>query len=343
MDYRNAHRPTFDELGPNTPGFSYADLDADELDYYSTSNPRYGRTESFAPPRPFAPSSEQRGAGRARSASRPGPASRGPRERRDAASTPRAFAREPLRISDKLKSFACIALALVILLLMGSGLLRASGQEGPLSTLSGSSQAFGRGESAAEAVGTAQHALDEALAQIKSDESPASTPRDQWARGTMPHLYQKDPQWADTPYADSTMGVAGCGPTCLSMAYIYLTGDTSYDPVAMARFATEMGYIDSGATLWLFMSEGARQLGLQSEELGADPSQIAQALEAGNPVIAIVGPGDFTNEGHFIVMHGLDAQGDAVVYDPNSPSRSATPWDISTIVGQALCFWELSV
>ena len=343
MDYRNAHRPTFDELGPNTPGFSYADLDVDELDYYSTSNPRYGRMESFAPPRPFAPTSGARGKGRERSGGSPRPKPHGPREHGGAVSASCAFAREPLRISDKLKSFGCIALALVVLLLMGGGLWRASGWEGPFGLLAESGQAFDRGGSAEGAVGAAQSALDEALARIESDESPASTPRDQWARGTMPHLYQKDPQWADTPYADSTMGVAGCGPTCLSMAYIYLTGDTSYDPVAMARFATETGYIDSGATLWLFMSEGARQLGLQSEELGADPSRIARALEAGNPVIAIMGPGDFTSEGHFIVMHGLDAQGDAVVYDPNSPARSATPWDISTIVGQALCFWELTV
>ena len=227
--------------------------------------------------------------------------------------------------------------------MMGGGLWRASGQAGPFDLLPESAQAFDRGGSAVEAVETSQNALGEALAQIGSDENPASTPREQWTQGAMPHLYQKDPQWADTPYADSTLGVAGCGPTCLSMAYICLTGNASYDPVAMARFATENGYVDSGATLWLFMSDGARMLGLQSEELGADPPRIAQALEAGHPVIAIMGPGDFTQEGHFIVMYGLDDRGDAVVYDPNSPTRSATPWDISTIVGQALCFWELSV
>lgn len=339
MDYRNARHATFADLGPQTSGFAYGDLDVDDYDYYSTTNPRYGVTESFAPPRSFSPAPENR-----RGASRPGVRSAGsaasqPRQASRSVAPARSYAREPLRVSDKLKSFGCIALALVVLLLIGGGLLRASGQTAPFPFLQNSTVAPVSGN----ATNTFQAALNEASSQSNSDESPTSTPASQWARGTMPHLYQKDAAWANTPYAGSTIGIAGCGPTCMSMVYIYLTGDTSYDPVAMAQFSEANGFVEDGSTRWVFMSEGARQLGLQSEELGADPQQIASSLEAGNPVIAILGPGDFTEEGHFIVMHGLDSQGRAVVYDPNSPTRSSTPWEIDTIIGQALCFWRLSV
>ncbi|MFR2951407.1 MAG: hypothetical protein ACLTKG_09010, partial [Collinsella intestinalis] len=46
---------------------------------------------------------------------------------------------------------------------------------------------------------------------------PVSTPRSQWTAGTMPHLYQTDPLWANKPYAGSNIRIAGCGPTSLSM------------------------------------------------------------------------------------------------------------------------------
>ncbi len=336
MDHRNARHATFADLGPQTAGFSYDNLDVDDLDYYSTQNPRYGVTESFAPPRSFARIPEQRTDTVRRSAAAAQASSR-PRQAGRRAAQP-AFAYEPLRISDKLKSFGCIALALVVLLLIGSGLLRASGQESPLSFLSGTTTAA----AGVDAAGAFQGALDEARDRSGSDENPASTPASEWARGTMPHLYQKDANWAETPYADSTLGIAGCGPTCLSMVYVYLTGDASYDPVAMAQFSESNGFVEDGSTRWVFMSEGARMLGLQSEELGADAFQIENALSEGTPVVAIMGPGDFTEEGHFIVMNGLDSQGRAVVYDPNSPTRSATTWDIDTIIGQALCFWAIS-
>ena len=337
MDHRNARHATFADLGPQTAGFSYGDLDVDDLDYYSAQNPRYGITESFAPPRSFARVPEQRSGAVRRSAGTTGQTVPPARQsgRRSARS---AFAYEPLRISDKLKSFGCIALALVVLLLIGSGLVRASGQAAPLSFLSGATTAAAN----ADAASAFQGALDEARDRSGSDESPVSTPASEWARGAMPHLYQKDASWVDAPYADSTMGIAGCGPTCLSMVYIYLTGDTSYDPVAMAQFSETNGFVEEGSTRWVFMSEGARMLGLQSEELGADAFQIENALSAGTPVVAIMGPGDFTEEGHFIVMNGLDSQGRAVVYDPNSPTRSATTWDIDDIIGQALCFWAIS-
>ena len=58
-----------------------------------------------------------------------------------------------------------------------------------------------------------------------------STPRDQWRKGEMPYLYQIDPQWSEAEYGGGRFAKQGCGPTALSMVYVYLTGKTDLDPV----------------------------------------------------------------------------------------------------------------
>ena len=44
--------------------------------------------------------------------------------------------------------------------------------------------------------------------------------------GGVPRLLQWDQRWGYREYGDGIIGITGCGPTCLSMVYIYLTGDT---------------------------------------------------------------------------------------------------------------------
>lgn len=56
---------------------------------------------------------------------------------------------------------------------------------------------------------------------------------------TVPLLLQWDERWGYRKYNESIIGLAGCGPTCLSMVTIYLTGDTTRDPLWMCQFAEE--------------------------------------------------------------------------------------------------------
>ena len=83
-------------------------------------------------------------------------------------------------------------------------------------------------------------------------------------------------------------------------------------------------------------------LGLSAEELPADANTLLSALREGRPVIASVRPGDFTTEGHFIVIAGIDEKGCLVVHDPNSPTRSAQAWDVQRILGQCANLWAYS-
>lgn len=166
-----------------------------------------------------------------------------------------------------------------------------------------------------------------------------STPRSQWSAGTMPHIYQIDPAWSELPYAGGTIRQNGCGPTCLTMIYIFKTGRTDMTPVDMCALSEAGNYAPTGATEWSFMTSGAAQLGLNGTQLYNDRDSMAQALRSGAPVIAVVRPGMFTNVGHYIVLYGIDDADQIGVYDPNSPSRSARRWGIVEVLNEIETMW----
>lgn len=171
----------------------------------------------------------------------------------------------------------------------------------------------------------------------------SSTPVSDWKKGSMPYLYQTDDAWSGSPYAGATMSTHGCGPTAMSMVYVFLTGRTDMDPATMARFSEKNGYVDSNSTSWAFMSKGAQALGLKARELPADKVSIVSQLKMGHPVICIVGPGDFTSEGHFIVITGINDDGTVEVRDPNSEERSHRMWELDRVLGQCRNLWTYSI
>ncbi|MBM6817294.1 C39 family peptidase [Olsenella uli] len=160
----------------------------------------------------------------------------------------------------------------------------------------------------------------------------------------MPYLYQIDPQWADAEYCGGSFAEQGCGPTALTMVYVYLTGNTDYDPVQMAEFSTEHGYAtDGNGSAWTLMSEGASMLGLSSQTLPAVAGQLQAALESGHPIICAMEPGTFTRVGHYIVIEGMASDGTHVlVHDSNSVGRSMRVWDLETICAEAQNIWSFS-
>ena len=166
-----------------------------------------------------------------------------------------------------------------------------------------------------------------------------STPRSQWQAGTMPHIYQIDPAWSELPYAGGTIRQNACGPTCLTMVYIYKTGHTDMTPVDMCALSEAGNYAPTGATEWSFMTSGAWQLGLNGTQLYNDRYSMAQALRSGAPVIAAVRPGTFTNVGHYIVLYGIDDADQIGVYDPNSQSRSARRWGVVEVLNEIEAMW----
>ena len=166
---------------------------------------------------------------------------------------------------------------------------------------------------------------------------------DRYHSGEIPLLLQWDENWGYAPYGDGIIGLDGCGPTCLSMVAVGLTGDTSLNPKAVADFSAKNGYLDesTNSTLWTLMTEGAEKLGLYSSEIPLSESRMSEELSEGHPLICCMGPGDFTTQGHFIVLYDYK-NGVFSVNDPNSTVRSGETWSYETLEPQIRNIWAFS-
>lgn len=160
---------------------------------------------------------------------------------------------------------------------------------------------------------------------------------------TVPLLLQWDERWGYQDYGGSMIAVSGCAPTSLAMAASYLTGDSTVTPHRVAQYAAEHGYYIPGqGTSWSLLSEGASAFGISCRQLSLDKTQIDAALDAGQPVICSMLPGDFTTEGHFIVLTGCTDRGEYEVCDPNNIKRSEKTWSYDRLSGQIAALWACS-
>ncbi|MCM1244808.1 MAG: C39 family peptidase [Roseburia sp.] len=164
---------------------------------------------------------------------------------------------------------------------------------------------------------------------------------DEIVPGKIPMFFQFDERWKDEKYGDGTMEFTGCGPVCLSMVLCGLNGTAEYDPVTVAKLADAGGYYTAGAgSLWTLMSEGAERFGLTVHSVIFDEEHIRTELLEERPVICIMGPGEFTTTGHFIVLCGIDEDGLVIVHDPNSEERSKRGWEIGELMPQIRNLWS---
>lgn len=170
------------------------------------------------------------------------------------------------------------------------------------------------------------------------------TPDISWADRSngVPLFMQFDERWGYTEYGFTVGGISGCGPTCLSMVAYYLTGDTDYTPAYMMEFATEDGHVgQNGGTQWTLFSKGAKNLGFKVEELPLLESTLVKRLEQGIPVVISVGPGDFTQNGHYVVLVGYK-DGKIKVNDPFSKANSEKEYTYAQLEPQIRNLWAIS-
>ena len=159
--------------------------------------------------------------------------------------------------------------------------------------------------------------------------------------GETPYLIQYDTRWAYHAYGSSVMGITACGPTCLSMAAIGLTGDAAATPARVADYAESAGhYVPGAGTAWTLFTDGAAAFGLRGTAMETDKSAMKAALDEGKLLVASMLPGDFTTSGHFILIvdHGLFG---FRVYDPNSPELSSRSWSFDKLAPQTAQLWSL--
>ena len=166
-----------------------------------------------------------------------------------------------------------------------------------------------------EAAGFAAEYTGARAADLTMDLTNQLTP------GEIPYFTQWDSRWGYSVYGTGLMGWTGCGPTVLSMVAMGLTGDGTLTPAFVADMAVRGGYcVEGNGTAWTLFSEGAKSLGLVPKELPLWESTVRAELEAGKPVVCVVGPGHFTENGHYILLTKADEEGYHVL-DPFRPSN----------------------
>ncbi len=186
---------------------------------------------------------------------------------------------------------------------------------------------------------TVSYLVDYPVESIKKHEVDVGN---ELKKGEIPLLIQWDERWGYESYGSGLIGWTGCGPTCLSMAVVGLTGKEKWTPDAVARFSEGEGYYMPGSgTSWSLMSEGAARLGVSSREISLSESAMRSELELGHVIICSVGPGDFTTEGHYILIRGYD-NGAFFVNDPNSRIRSGETWTYEQLSPQIKNLWAIS-
>ena len=165
------------------------------------------------------------------------------------------------------------------------------------------------------------------------------------SRVQIPRLYQWDMRWGYKIYGSGPMGLTGCGPTCLSMVAIYLLGNTDMNPAWMADYAMNNGYYDyedNSGTYWSLMTDGAYGLGIDVVEITTEEDRMKRNLDVGNPIIAIVGEGQFTDGGHFIVITGYTDEG-FTINDPNSIANSERVWSFEELEQEVITLWVFRI
>ena len=158
---------------------------------------------------------------------------------------------------------------------------------------------------------------------------------------SVPLFIQWDERWGYEPYGTGFIGTSGCGPTCLSMAAVYLTKNAEFSPLYVARMAEQYEYcVPGNGSSWTLISEGSARLGLTAKELPLWEQSMKNALDDGAVLILALGPGVFTGSGHFIVVTGY-ADGGFSVNDPNSSENSARLWPYDRLAPQISNLWLL--
>ena len=162
---------------------------------------------------------------------------------------------------------------------------------------------------------------------------------------------QTDARWKSKPYRvtgeQSTIGSAGCGPSCASMVISTLTGKT-VTPVDTCDWSIRHGYkaLNQG-TYYSYFVPQLKAYGIQCKQLLGSRilnqpqhpvhDQVKRYLSDGYYVIALMGPGTWTKGGHFVLMWDWDSK--VRINDPASTRAERLNGDPEAFRREVRMYW----
>lgn len=157
-----------------------------------------------------------------------------------------------------------------------------------------------------------------------------------------PYYIQWDKRWAYDKLGGTNIAIGGCGPTCVAMALGGILDDKSITPKSIAEKEDANGYFTDEGTKWSFFDYIAKEYGVKSTGISLNKEAINASLDKGNPIIASVHPGKFTTVGHIILITAKDKDGNYIINDPNSYTRTLKKWSYDELKTEIVAMWEFS-
>ena len=168
-----------------------------------------------------------------------------------------------------------------------------------------------------------------------------------------PILYlQTDPKWSDKDYSapgeKTTISRAGCGVTCAAMVIASLV-DLSITPADTAEWSLKNGFkaLRQG-TYYSYFVPQLKQYGISCKQVNtsnmyeknaeSNYKKIIDALAAGKWVIACMGKGVWTSQGHYILAWKTDGKR-VYIKDPASQKAMRMCNDLQLWLSQIKYAW----
>lgn len=156
------------------------------------------------------------------------------------------------------------------------------------------------------------------------------------ALGPMLYYNQGDLRWKSYLYGGvDPISKYGCGPVCVSMI-INSFGTAGVTPIEMADWSAQNGgFALHGGSYHRLIPESLSAFGLNVESVTDYTAQNAsRLLESQHILVALMGKGRLTENGHFIIITQLTDRGNVYIADPASYENSTKEWDLQQLMDE---------
>ncbi len=131
------------------------------------------------------------------------------------------------------------------------------------------------------------------------------------------------------------MNKYGCGPTAVSMI-INSFSDTPVTPTTLADWSTENGgYALHSGSYHSLIPDALTAYGFDVESV-TDRSyeHVSDLLSSGHILVALMGKGSLTKNGHFVLFTKLLDNGEVRIADPANYENCSKDWDLEQLLSE---------
>lgn len=156
--------------------------------------------------------------------------------------------------------------------------------------------------------------------------------------GPMIYYNQGDKRWGNYLYGGADpLKKYGCGPTAAAMIISSFSpqGD-GVTPIHMADWAAANGgYAPQSGSYHSMIPRSLSSFGLHVKgvELYSEKAA-AELLRSGHILVALMGEGALTKNGHFIIITKILDNGNVYIADPNSFNNSTKEWNLAQLMNE---------